>query len=564
VTVRTNSDTLAYPNDGSLSFGGEVVVESNGEAIALPWAVVRGHTLSIEWQGTDNVLALLGPVGGRSDYVANSGNQRFHSLLPPGAYDLTLVALPTDGGPVAFVARENIALNADLVVTASRDSAPYTLSFSALDENGQPLPPALEPLSGCSRARAIILPGADSPVIELLNGESPALRTSAFGGQISIVAADLCIDDPLRRIYNVSFDPVHGVSSSMVLTAGGDDLISFPVELRVPAAGPAGASIRLEAPFRLEGVPLPVTLERTIPWSADRWDGTLLLGSHDAGGLELPFRLSAVESEGSPEARVSSRLIRRSGDRVTCFDSATAAPTAYETRRGEPVVLGRGSVTPVVTVFAGERPGATVEFIGQLDESVSSSSESISLFARTGTQLATGRNSVEIPNFATKPSLVARSGPYVVNGLPATSSATLSTGATTLDPLPPTLTSMILVDAAGVRIVDLATRGSAPRVRFSTFDASDETPSANVRFRRNGSVAWTESPAVIVGRDAPVEGLGHAPRGVVYEASLEALATAEGVYDLEIVVQDAAGNSNATLLEPAIAVADGRRRPARP
>ncbi|MBI2214758.1 MAG: S8 family serine peptidase [Acidobacteria bacterium] len=564
VIARADNGRLPYPDDGSLAFGGGIVIDSAGQTSVVPWAIVKGHAFRVEWSGNENVQALIAPVGGRTEYLSGSNGRQFDALLSPGNYNLSLVALPTDGAPAAFVAVENLIVDSDRVITSSRESAPYTLSFSANDENRRPFMSGLASPAGCSRERAIVLPGADAPVIEIVNGESPDLRTSALTGQYSILGAELCVDESLNRIYSMSYQPIRGVSSSVARSAGGDDLLAQPVDLRVPLGGVNGASLRLDSLFRLNGLPLPVGMTRTMPWSEERWNGVLYLGSSLDPGLEFPVRMSAVASTGNASESVVSKLIHRIGDAVRSFDSASPSPTTYEARPGETLVLGRGSVIPSVSVNAGERSSASVEFLGHLDESVSSASASISLFTRSGTLLGSGRSSVEIPDLAAKPTIVAQTSSQEIDGLQALARASIAVGSTTDDPIPPTLTSMILVDASGARIVERVTRGSVPRARFSAFDAGDAAPRTRVRFRRNGTVPWTEVPVVVVGHDPASEQAGLPSRGTIYEASLGQLALTEGIWDLEILVEDRAGNTTITELIPAISIVEGRKRPARP
>jgi hypothetical protein len=566
-TSRADNGKLGFPATGSLSYDGDITVESGGETVArIPWAVVKGLRFRVDWSGNENVLAIMGAVGGRSSYLTEASETSFETLVSPGNYNLSLIALPTDGGPASFVAFENLRADGDRQITASRANAPYTLTYGATDEAGHPFDATLEAPAGCTLSRSVVLPGSPAPIVEILDGASPALRSSPTSGQISVVSGELCVDGSRRRVYSIPYEPIRGVSSNVTRTAGGSDLLAQPVDLRVPLGSSGTASIVVESLFRADGLPLPVGSERAIPWSSSRWEGTLFLGSPPGAVLDFPARISAVAGgAGDTPDSVVTRLIHRGADGVSCFDSASPSASVYTARPGEPLVFGRGSFIPIVSIATGDRPVATVEFAGPLGERIAASTGSISLFTRQGSLIATGRDSVEIADLSTKPRIVAKADAQDVYGVAASARATITTGATLEDPIPPSLTSMMLLDGAGTRIVDRTTRGMVPRVRFSAVDAADEALQARVRVRRLGEITWIDVPTVVSARDVSVDGLGDPPRGTIYEASLGLLASSEGLYELELTVEDRAGNSTVTVLSPAIAVVDvERRRPVRP
>jgi subtilisin family serine protease len=567
ITGRADNGKLGFPDDGSLSYDGDITIESGGEAVArIPWVAVKGLHFRVNWSGNENVLAIMGAVGGHSSYLTETTETSFETLISPGNYNLSLIALPTDGGSASFVAFENLRADADRQINASRANAPYTLTYRATDEAGRPFDETLEAPAGCTLSRSVVLPGSPAPIVEILDGSSPALRSSPTSGQISVVSGELCVDASRLRVYSIPYEPVRGVSSNVTKTAGGHDLLAQPVDIRVPLGSTGEASIVVESLFRTDGLPLPVGSERVFPWSAPRWEGKLFLGSRPSTVLDFPTRISAVAGgAGDRPDSIVTKLIHRGDDGVACFDSATPSASVYTARPGEPLVFGRGSFIPIVSIVTGDRPVATVEFAGPLGEKIASSTGSISLFTRQGSLISTGRDSVEIADMSTKPLIVARADAQEVLGVAASARATLTTGATLEDPIPPSLTSMILLDGAGMRIIDRTTRGMVPRIRFAASDAADEALQSRVRFRRLGEIPWTDVPTVVAARDLSVDGLGDPPRGTLFEASLGLLASSEGLYELEITVEDRAGNSAVTVLSPAIAVLDvERRRPVRP
>lgn len=564
VTVRVDNGKLDYPDDGSRAFDGTVVLESTGETISIPWAVIRGHALHLEWSGAEEVVALLGPAGEPARRLRATSEAKFDAIVTPGAHDLHVVATPADGGAPYFVSWENLFIDADRSIVASRESAPFTIAFVALDEAGRPLASAERSPTGCLHERAIVLPGAGAPIIDLVGGGSPDVRTSSFSAQISILGAELCVEGDGLRIYSMSYEPVRGASASTARRAGGGELLEQPVALRVPVAGAAGASLTFESLFKLDGLPLPVGMTRSLAWSEPLWNGTLLLGRRSAPMLDFPLRAVAAGIAEREVERVASPLILRNGDGVTCFDGAAPAPTAYAGRAGEPLSLGIGALLPIVTV-SGETSGqATLVLLGPLDETISSATQSISLFSRRGELIATDRAQVAIPGFDAKPQIVAHAEVQQIGAPPVVAKSSLTTGAAPADPLPPALTSFLFVGSGGARIVDRAPKGSQPRVRFSALDGVDRIPKARVRFRQNRTIPWSDAPVTLVGEDTPAIGLGRPPRGAIYEAALDQLASSAGRYDLEIVLEDVAGNITTTTIEPAIEITEGRRRPARP
>jgi len=69
-----------------------VTLESGGEIVArVPWAVVKGLRFRVDWSGSENVLGIMGAVGGPSSYPTETSATGFETLPPPGSNHLNLL-----------------------------------------------------------------------------------------------------------------------------------------------------------------------------------------------------------------------------------------------------------------------------------------------------------------------------------------------------------------------------------------------------------------------------------------------------------------------------------------
>jgi hypothetical protein len=157
-------------------------------------------------------------------------------------------------------------------------------------------------------------------------------------------------------------------------------------------------------------------------------------------------------------------------------------------------------------------------------------------------------------------------GSYDLRNVSGTVSVTATFG-TAADGLPPSFTSLRLVDPEG-KPTDRWPLGARATFVASAIDrradADDRVrdESIAVSYRPHGTAAWMPVAVSILQHDYET-GSGRTPRGTLFGGALVPLAA--GFYDLRMTVEDLAGNRNETVLAPAFEVVgrSGRSRAVR-
>ena len=129
------------------------------------------------------------------------------------------------------------------------------------------------------------------------------------------------------------------------------------------------------------------------------------------------------------------------------------------------------------------------------------------------------------------------------------------------DPTPPTLTSLKLLDEAGIP-AGLLQNGEAGTLLFSAADNDGrifhpiDTAATRLSYRAHRTEAWTALPlSLVLVDDEDATTSGHVPIGHLYRATLDALAALEDTaIDLQIEIADLGGNTATWLMEPAFAL----------
>ncbi|MGK2857771.1 MAG: S8 family serine peptidase, partial [Thermoanaerobaculia bacterium] len=563
VSARVDNSTLPFPDDGSLTHGGFVLIDDGATRARVAYAVIKGARIRVDYTGNESVFGALIAADGVATYLPSAGERKFETLVSPDTYDVVLFGMTGDERPNLVIAFEGVQVGADRGLLASYASAKHTISFEAFDESGKRFGTAPGWLAGCNQERVVLLPGHPVPSVSFLLGQSPNLRTSALSDRFAVLGNELCVDAAPTRIHSIQYEPVRGVSADLQRTAGGAHLVAQPIEVRIPAPADGAKELSFTNRLFIEGEPYSFQWLTTVelPSGTRNWSGTIFLDSPSDPTYRY-FPATRAESFGPARfGSMFSRHLRLLPGGVSSFDSVTPPPTAYTAAAGKSLVFGAGSVTPKLEFIGAANIIARIELRGQLDELRVPAESRVALFASDGTLLAEGNTEVEIVDVMARPRLELEASTHEVYGHPGVTRMTGSFGAMEADPYPPTLTSMLLLDGDGSRLIDRARSGTAPRICFSANDLADEPAGVSLRYKRSDASAWTELPVQTVGRD--YEGVGREPRGTIFEGDLRALAASEGVYDLRIDIVDRAGNTTSVVSAPAIAIVDGRHRPVR-
>lgn len=558
VTASADGTTLPFPGE-SLAHGGTVVVVDGRDEARIPWAAIQGVRLSISYSGDEWVFTIVAPTDGSQALLFDrAGDSAVDALFPPGEVDAMIVSTPLDGATTAILALEKITLLEDRTFSTSYADAAHTLDTLVFDEEGVELPRGL-PGTGCEQERYVFMPGDHTTFVAAI-GATPALRTNTLSERFTILGSELCFRRTPGRIHALQYAPLRGMSSSVILTAGGPGLARQAVELRFP---PRRAT-ELTLTNRVHTMDNPLFLDLStsfrMPENASSWRGVLHFDDPKDGSIGFrpsigSWSLGAVDSVGTV-----SRHFRRTAQGVGTFDSPTPPPTTQLARPGEALVFGAGPAFPLATFGGYPSVVVTAELRGPLDEARYLPDMRMTLRSADGSTVAEGYREIRIPDVRQGGTLEIAATVPALFGQVSSMRAVYAFGNNAFDPNPPTLTSIAFLDASGHRLTDRVAMGSTPRIRFSARDRNDEPAVVRLRHRPHGGDAWTEALVEIVGRNYGTR--DHPPAGTIYEADLGAIASEPVAHDIEIFLEHG-GDTMTFAISPAIGVTDGRQRPVR-
>ena len=554
ITVHVDHTKIGFPDD--LAFDGLLELDADGEHVRVPWAVAKGVRVHLAYtEGDHFVSAGLGQTGKADWPLARLSANAFETLATPGQYDLTVVALPLSDElepAVMYFEQQDVFSDRRFDLGYFAD-APYVTNFSGQDEAGVPLTGFSSP-GGCITFRTVEFPGNRG--IEFFSFELgwSALRTNALSSTSTLFASDFCIDPSHSRFYGLHFEPVRGVSESLLRFGGGNALIGQKVEVRIP--GPAEATQRIEfgVALHLGGNPAGSSAFFGIPYEPRRWSGLAYVTPENDGNVQyLP--MIATSSEGSGQhATLGSAVLRVVNGKVTSFAGPRAGLT---TDYGETISLGSGAVIPrlvMESAIDGMRTYLGVSVIGQLEEPRRPGIPiGVALFDEFGGEILNNGVWAEVDNLDRRMTLKADGETHEIGGAPGRMRFSATFGGPQEDKLPPVLTSMLLRDRAGRRIIERVQRGTLTRVTFAVFDNGLIEGKTALRVRHGQFGEWIPVPLAIQGHEEL--------RGTFYEGNLQ--LQEKGHYDLEVSVEDASGNSTVALLSPVLEVVEGKLRSVR-
>ncbi|MFA6956827.1 MAG: S8 family serine peptidase [Thermoanaerobaculia bacterium] len=565
VTATVDTKALPQPELESLTYGGFLTIDDGHQAARVPYAIVRGVLVRLSFLGGGYPTAVISRRGAATAIMHSRDGQHFQRLVEPGTHDCVVMARSGADEAVSIVAFENLELTADRDLVASHQDAPYEISFSSTDENGRSLSDLQAVSDNCLSVRRIVFPDDPRGGVQMnYLGGVANLRTSALSGRITIVGRDSCFDEASSHFYSAQYDPVNSVAGPVALQAGGDRYRVQPVEVRLTSGPGSPTLLQLGSSFFAHGARVDRQAQiAPVQPGARSWRGIFFIDTPANATYQFVPSISASTSDSPVPRSIESNGIRPTKLGTACYDEPTPPPTAWEAAPGELLLFGVGSVVPTLE-FQGSGPLiVTAAFLGQLDENVFVRTAELRHVSESGELLAESTHEIEIADPSVRSRIEYVAVTHELAGRVGSTSMTSTFGATPADPLPPTLTSMIVLQEDGTRLPDRARVGSSPLIRFSAIDVDREPARVALRYRRAGSEAWLDLPVRTIGYDYPTEGLGHRPRGTIFEGELRELAGIEGVYDLRYDLTDGAGNTTTAISTPAMLVTNERQRPVR-
>jgi hypothetical protein len=392
--------------------------------------------------------------------------------------------------------------------------------------------------------------------VELLSGDG-VLAVSELRDGFTIKAAEIGVDAAENRIVALQYPALDAVANDVTLAASAADLkhqrMRFVDRCDAPDRQICIYSVAIERAAELD--PMALVAVAVLNVQSSSWNGDLYANEEALDGHVMAVALQSMEL-GHAAGVMTSALRVRNGRFIASFD-VDPSPLLYAAADGEVVTYGEGAAIVIPHVVASSATlHACVRIDGDAGESLPRALDGGRFTVMDGD----GNIVVEQEGFSidvARPPPAARvdftTGNLFCAERPmrATFSAKIDTMG--VDPVPPALTSIAVLDGAG-RVTSTLQAGHAGALLFTAADSnrtgayrSVSGEATRVWFRRTGTEDWLVLAAVQLQEDEDL--------GIQFRVDLAPAATrGQTTVDLRITVADAAGNASTLTLEPAFAV----------
>jgi subtilisin family serine protease len=562
VTVHAGASNsgLSFP-DGHL-YEGELTFTGDGGSTPLhvPWLLVRAARLTLTYDSLAIVPVATAPDGTSVSFGIFADNGAEMYTVPGKTWEVFFAGYdPTlTYSPISFLLAQNQTVTGDTSVAFSSADAPYAFALNARDENGTAIAtlPEAPPLTRHLLDLRFDHAGKTSYVYV---GRAPLFYTSKLPGY-TITPYQWYYDAVNMRFFHVRYDPINGsaINSSVALEKGMSDYRHAKVGWERSNADETALVICDWMMIRSGNFMLPFTgycAERPLSegLSADYF-ATPPPSDDESFGLIL-----------SSAAKTAAPLRPRTDGFVLTSD-ATPGPLSFPLASDKQASIGIGPLHPysllrAITVANGGFIG------GALDEGQASLLNGMDwqVYDDQDTLVASGTSPQLLDRSIQMPLQgrvhASREG-FFVDGHYARFDADIRIGAQITDTNPPSIGSLRLLDSNGNAAEHVA-NGEAATLRFTVADVQNPTliaapkPGAtSVSYRVHGSPAWQPLTNVVESTQAGVTTqFDYTLPGDVNRVDLSpATANANSLIDLQIGVQDAAGNRLVWTQSPAFVV----------
>ncbi|HEV7766288.1 MAG TPA: S8 family serine peptidase [Thermoanaerobaculia bacterium] len=565
LTINVDHTTLGKPATRSLSFGGVLLLTTQGEDLRLPWAFVRASRVTITNDGgTPNILWRASVP--RYDSAVPIGPQGMELLLEPGVFDFVVASKEAEELRLVIAEQQNV--EGDVTIAVNAASAPHEIRFDAVDSTGS----SFQAGDGTNTLRSLLLR------LLLTNDQSAALpditgrvmRTSTFSDRYGVLGLESFVDREAAEIHVAQFDEIRNVTASRVIAISPADYASQQVELIFPKNGarrdvgimprdwPRNSLVHRVAPPMLR-----------FPVNAPSWTGTLFMTKevHEdfQGGVQL-----ALYSEGdvNAPATVMTPMIRRNDDGFLATWGFTGEALSVGSVAGETMSYGDSSIhLPGFLNANAQAIYGDAEIFGARHDRRRSDTITGKISVRDEGGIEVGSGSIT-PGFfftplprAGKFTAEVKVGPFAMDDTVGMATMTTKFDTRNGPSSPPAITSFAILDGTGRHANRLRANGNGT-LMFSAADHEQmeyhRVVDAQVFFRRVGANAWVQLTAVATGDEDLGDDYGRWAAGLVYRVDLRnALQLGAGQYEIAIEVRDAQGNTTSWQIAPAFIVETG-------
>jgi subtilisin family serine protease len=477
-------------------------------------------------------------------------------LMLPGTWDMVIYTPEFDeinGGIIGadFVSRDALSVTKDTTIALTTADVPHTIQFRGRRENGQTLTGA-----GYASTIRVLLGGATGGFTSMTYpwANVHEVHASDISSAKSLLVYETLLDTVANNYYMIQHPPFAGVSADVTLNTGGSALRGGAVQLAIPAASLGDRRLAVNA----------ASLSGAVVTSMSIVDAPIINARVFVSPDVTPSFTYGISFGVISDAatQYATPLLRVVNDKLVGLTSAGLLPWTYS---GSTYEYGLGPRFPASTFTPAGTTRATVttDIFGPLGE--------IRVADRAGTT-TTLYDSHNAKVIDAAPYLISvdwpSRAPYRLEsinqgtlypGVKKTTTVTMNLDMSRPDFIPPSLTTMMMLDGTGAIATRLDSHGSGSLL-FSAADFTANGLSSTrfyqpvrgdataVSYRYSGETAWRSLTPTQVSEDAAIGS------GILYRVDLASVANAVGLVDLKFDLADTAGNTTTVTMAPAFSV----------
>jgi subtilisin family serine protease len=551
-----NATVVVSPQ--SLSTAGVITMTSSSGTMHVPWTLVKGVRATVTWQKEfATVLWLDAARTTYYDSVPVDSNVSEALLAAPGDYDIAVFGSSVDEQAnvlrrASLIYLEGRHLDGDVTIATTEAQASHLLRGATTTPDGKVLQSDVDQTFAIS-GRLVWPAGSKLKSLSISPLPLHDLHLNDVSEANTLLFNETFIDFRDNTIYAIQHPPLKGLKGDVILAAG--NVKSAPVQLLIPSSPHNDARIVAQVtPTSGPGETLGgVTISHGTTSSV--WNGRMFLtpdaDPNYSAGIGFTVITDATTRyqtplmhvlDGAITANATSTPVRFDGN-LFIFGGGPHLATATFTNvnellhpslaidlfgpRGEIRTGDRGRSTIVTLDAAGKQKASVVLYPAPLDLS------------------AKAPFTLEVTNDATQ---------YL--DITMLTKLTMKADSSRADYLPPTLTSLYIVDGTGMATRTVSAHDGAA-IFFSAADYSYSplktyqqirADATTLSYRYAGATAWTPLSVAQIGEDPFA--------GFLYRCDLTNVANTEfAMVELKIDLQDNAGNTTSVVMLPAFLVA---------
>ena len=558
------NNALTSAGLSSFTGGGQIVFTSSGSptdvhSIQFAFTKAARATVTFDraypdaaWVNSDHTSVIGGaPLDENTSEV----------LMLPGTWDMLIYTPERDAKPgsvtaVDFIAREALAIGKDTTIALTTADIPHAITLGGRRETGQPLAG-----NGYASSGRILLGGTSGiTALSFPWTTVHTMRISDLTMGKSLLFYEVLVDLAGNNYYLIQHPPVTGVTADVSLTTGGSALRGGVVQIAVPPASRADRRLSAVVSTAAGSSGLPAV---TGIIDAPIVKARVFVSPDVHPNYTYGFTFATI-TDGATQ--YTTPLLRVRNDQLVSLGAAGLLPWTYS---GSMYEFGLGPRFPssnfttsgVVSTLT-LRATVTTEMLGPLSETrvADRSSTSTTLYAADGTTVTVGGYLTTLDSSTKGPfRLVIINQGTLYPGVNKTTTETMAIDSSRTDYLPPTLTSMMLLDGNGILVPRLDPHGSGSLL-FSATDFGINSSGNRVyqqlrgeatqlSYRYSGETAWRPLTATQVTEDSA------SGAGILYRVDIGAVANIDrALVDLKLDLADVAGNTTTVTMVPAFSV----------